>query len=185
MVAVLRRLLLWVTARMEDPRVIYDREGESPYLSRWYLLGHRPPTDAELHDQVVDDGYRGLNLYLHRFHRSDDDGALHSHPWTWGLSLVLVGGYSEERRVGDSVIRRTVQPWRLNFLRQDTYHRVDLQEEDAWTLFLVGPKCSTWYFWDRERRARLQWRTFIRFRRGLEDEAPWESDTRGLDQERG
>jgi hypothetical protein len=177
----MRRLLLWITARLPEPRVIYDREGQSPYLSRWYLLWQRSDQDPVLHDQHIERKAETpapvFNLFLHQFHRSDDDGALHSHPWSWAISLVLAGGYSEERRVGQStVLRQTVRPGRLNFLSHKTYHRVDLIEEDAWSLFLVGPKRGTWYFWDRERKARCQWRDFILARRGYEDTAPWEPD---------
>lgn len=175
----MRRFLLWLSARLPEPRLIYDREGRTPYLSRWYLLWHRSDQDPVLPDQHIerksDTPAPAFNLFLHRFHRSDDDGALHSHPWAWAISLVLAGGYSEERRVGfNNVIRRTMRPGMLNFLSHDSYHRVDLIEDDAWSLFLVGPQRGTWYFWDRDRNARCPWRDFILARRGYEDSAPWE-----------
>jgi hypothetical protein len=178
-----RSLLQWLVARIGTPRVIYDRDGGSPYLSRWYLIGIRRSDDDRLTGQLADtapDHWLArlpFNLFLHRFHRSDDDGALHSHPWSWAVSLVLVGGYREERRVGDSVISRVVKPWSINFLRGEDYHRVDLLEEDAWSLFLVGPKVSTWFFWQRETCMRAQWRRFINAKRYGTD-AGWESDTR-------
>jgi len=100
-------------------------------------------------------------LYLHCFHRSDDDGALHNHPWRWAVSLVLKGGYSEERRVGDMVVRRRVEPWTINFLTHDTFHRVDLVRGDAWTLFLVGPVVQSWGFWDRDTKKYTPWREFL------------------------
>jgi hypothetical protein len=101
-------------------------------------------------------------LYLHRFHRGDDESQLHNHPWRWAASLILAGGYREEVRGKDDVVRtRIVKPWRLNRIRSDTFHRVDLLEDDAWTLFLVGPKFSGWGFWDRDSREFWPWRTFI------------------------
>lgn len=167
---------------LSAPRVIYDREGGSRYLSRWYLIGAKPDEDAKLKGQVV---FREtwtsrlpFNLYLHRFHRSDDDGALHNHPWRWSLSFILAGGYSEERRVGDAVVRRLVKPLRFNFIGGDTFHRVDLIETDAWSLFFVGPKVGTWFFWDRERKQRAQWRDFVMAKRGMIERAEWVDDRR-------
>lgn len=188
-VEIARRLLTAIAARLPDPRVIYDREGGTPYLSRWYLIGKRYDPDPKLdgqardafHDQRASEGTRFINLpfnlFLHRFHRSDDDGALHNHPWAWSVALILAGGYSEERREADGVVRREFRPLAINFIRGSDYHRVDLFEQDAWSLFLVGPKVSSWYFWDRDRKARSNWRDFIAHKRGLADDARWESDT--------
>lgn len=169
----MRRLLLAWTRLLSAPRVFYGRDEQDKYLERFYLISDRPAES----DEEAAPRERYFNLFLHHFLRSDDDGALHSHPWSWAVSLVLVGGYREERRVGDSVVSRIVKPWSLNFLRGSDYHRVDLLEEDAWTLFLVGPKVSTWFFWDRCTRMRAQWRRFINAKRYGTD-AGWELDTR-------
>lgn len=164
-----RGVLSWLACRLPEPRVIRDRDGLSPYLSRWYLLGRRL-------------GERGgestvglpFNLFLHRFHRSDNAGELHSHPWAWSVSLILTGGYSEERRqADDSVTRRVVLPGSINVIRANDYHRVDLLQRDCWTVFLVGPKVDTWFFWDRKLRRRCNWRGFV----GLQP-LEWESDRR-------
>jgi len=166
---------------LPPPRVIYDREGGTPYLSRWYLIGKQRAEDPEIPGNLVDTTKSiwerlPVNLFLHRFHRSDDDGALHSHPWLWCVSFVLVAGYSEERRDVDKVKRHTIRPFTFNFLTNSTYHRVDLIDgKEAWSLFLVGPRVSTWYFWDRERLARCNWRDFI-FAKRAGIEAPWEAD---------
>lgn len=173
------------------PRVIWDRIGGSPYLSRWYPAGHRVEQDDEtlketprFEDQVAHDsvvkvfGARDWNVFLHRFHRSDDDGALHSHPWKWSFSFILVGGYMEERRVRHGlkwiVERRAVLPFTFNFLSGNDYHRVDLLQEDAWTIFVAGPKIETWYFWDRTTGLRSQWERFIAWRRGEATDPGWE-----------
>lgn len=163
--AILARLL-------PRPRVIMDREGSSPYLSRFYLLGNR--FDAS--GARVGRSRLPFSLYLHKFHRSDDDGALHSHPWRWSFALILRGGYSEERRVGDRVERRFLPPGAVNFIRGSDYHRIDLLERDAWTLFLAGPKVGTWYFWDRDTGRRAHWRAFCDARRGLIPDAGWTAD---------
>lgn len=100
-------------------------------------------------------------LFLHRFHSSDRGDQLHDHPWAWGLSLVLSGGYSEERRQPDGTVARTEKrPGSLNLIRGTDFHRVDLLDErrGAWTLFLVGPRTKDWGFWDRVTGRFTDWR---------------------------
>ena len=176
------RFLLWLS-RHTPPRVITGRPGpgepETPYLTQYFIFRHRGPTTEGMeHDGPAP----GWGLYLHRFHRSDNDGALHNHPWRWAVSLVLRGGYSEERRDDSddcevatrerfaldgcpshsTVIRREVRPWRLNFLTHRTFHRVDLPPgEDAWTLFLVGPVVQSWGFWDRVKCRFTPWKKYL------------------------
>ena len=163
----MRSLLHQFVWFLDTPRIIYDREGKEPYLSRWYLIRSKPEPDDTLVGQPSESNKpRLFDLYLHRFHRSDDDQALHNHPVSWALSFVLAGGYTEERRFGDHLVQvRTVRPFRFNFIRKEDYHRVDLLEEDAWSLFLVGPKIDTWYFWDRKTKVKTHWRRFIEEKR--------------------
>lgn len=52
---------------------------DDPYVHRWWILG-RDETKP--------------NLYLHKFFRSDDDRALHDHPWP-NASWLLDGSYDE------------------------------------------------------------------------------------------
>jgi hypothetical protein len=102
------------------------------------------------------------SIYLHRFHRGDIDRELHSHPWRWAVSLVLVGGYIEERRTADGRIEMKVcRPGSINRLKASDFHRVDLRDGEAWTLFLVGPKVAQWYFWDRTTDREIPWREFL------------------------
>jgi hypothetical protein len=165
-------LVEWFASKVDRPRVIYDRAGVSPYLSRYYLFG-RPtrksggqPFDEKgnpYEDTVWPHG--GWGLYLHKFHRGDDDKALHSHPWAWALSLILVGGYDEDRRNNESLLihRKWVSPGSLNLITQDDYHRVDLRGgRTCWSLFLAGPKVDSWNFWDPETGRTVHWRQFIK-----------------------
>ncbi len=115
--------------------MIMDREGGSVYLERYYLHGE-PTRDGQWSESPI-------GVYLHRFRRSDDDLELHNHPWESSVSFVLAGGYTEERRCDKpdgswEVVRRRIEPGEINVIMADTFHRVDLIEEDAWTLFLVG-----------------------------------------------
>lgn len=142
-------------AMLGKPTVVYDRKGDSPYLSRYYLTSRRDDEREEGSDRAV-------NVFLHRFHRGDDDVALHNHPWGWGFSLILSGGYREELRAGDEVVTREFRPGDVNFLTHETYHRVELLEDECWTLFVAGPKTTgSWGFWDRETKRRAHWRQFI------------------------
>ncbi len=114
---------------------------------------------------VVDRSTWGL--YMHQFHRSDDAGECHNHPFKFAISLILAGGYHEERRDRRGlVVTRTYRPGNLNFLWADSYHRVDLLEDDCWSLFLVGPKVQSWGFWNRHTRRETPWREFIAELRG-------------------
>lgn len=162
-----KSLVVWIASKIRDVRVIYDGEGRSPYLTRHYLIGApKMPDGSRPFDEFGDMRPSAIwsgrfGIYLHRFHRSDSDRELHNHPWRWSCSLVLAGGYVEERRSGDAVISRRVTPGRFNWIGHDDFHRVDLIEKDAWTLFVVGPKVSSWGFWSRISRAFVPWREFI------------------------
>ena len=169
--AVVRRIIKKIP--LPSPRVIYDREGRSPYLSRYYVTARPTMRDGSTPFDQNGNPKIGVTwpderwgLYVHKFHRSDEDGGLHNHPWAWSISFVLAGGYSEERRDGDRVRRRDVLPFSFNFIGHDDFHRVDLLEKDAWTLFLVGPKVSSWGFWDRETVEFTPWREYITRIRG-------------------
>jgi hypothetical protein len=165
----MRSFLKWLSTKLPSPQIIYDRNVFSPYLSRWYLLGApRMPDKSWVFDKngVPKEGAmwnkQSIGIYLHRFHRDDDELELHNHPWRWAVSIVLVGGYIEERRGKNDVVRvRIVRPWRINFIRAEDFHRVDLIEQDAWTLFFVGPKFTGWGFWNRDTKKFLPWRQFI------------------------
>ncbi len=126
-------------------RVIHG--GNGPYLTRY-----------KLHD--FEDG---RHVYLHFFHRSDEDRELHNHPWS-GKSLILTGGYLEERRLEDDRIGYfTYAPGSVSILAPQTFHRVDLiqPETGCWTLFLTGAKEQSWGFWNRDSGVYTPWREFL------------------------
>ncbi len=130
-------------------RTIHGEHG--PYLTRY----------------TVSDLPLGDHIYLHRFHRSDADRDLHSHPWG-GSSLILRGGYSEERRVdgGPEINRRSFRASDVNILTPDTFHRVDLLDGESWSLFTTTSRCADWSFWDRDTGIETPWREALA-RRGL------------------
>lgn len=97
------------------------------YLRRWWVI---PRNDQ-------------FNVYLHEILRSDDDRALHDHPWE-NASWVIDGSYIEhlpdgiaiERRAGDLVGRDA-----------EALHRLEIAEGGrALSLFITGPKVREWGF---------------------------------------
>lgn len=86
-------------------RLLYDRVamkrpadqyiGDGPYMLRWWLFG----TSKKLDDHGNPQPRRpfGRSFYFHCFLRSDDDRALHDHPWDF-TSIILFGSYREQRR---------------------------------------------------------------------------------------
>lgn len=129
------RFLGWLVRRLKVRRI--EAEDGLLYLERARLRGWMPDDRRDVR----------WSLYLHRFHRPDLDRALHNHPWKWAVSLVLAGGYTEEYLDSKGAQRvRRLRPWRLNILTQNSFHRITELHGEVWTLFLTGPKVSSWGF---------------------------------------
>ena len=136
------RLVAWLHGRLRfhvlrrEPDVVIGGAAD-PYLRRWWVIPRN----------------RWFNIYLHQFLRSDDDRALHDHPWI-NCSLLLEGSYAEHlidldvehdapvgglmvaiRRAGDVVMRRPTAA-----------HRIGLYCGPVWTLFVTGPRVREWGF---------------------------------------
>lgn len=115
----------WIKQPNHEPdRYIGGRD--DPYLLRWYLMPRN----------------RWLNVYYHVFKRSDDDRALHDHPWV-SLSLCLRGQAAEIDAHGARII--TAGQWR--FRRAKYAHRMVLNSGECHTLFITGPRVREWGFW--------------------------------------
>lgn len=131
-------------------RIIYTRAPsqiiggiEDPYLLRWYLIPKN----------------RLFNIYLHVFLRSDDDRALHDHPW-WNCSILLEGEYTEHTIQDGGIHRRTIRKagsWKLR--RGSAAHRIELHAGRCVSLFLTGPKIREWGFHCPE-KGWVHWRAF-------------------------
>lgn len=121
----------WLVTHVASRRVPDFVVGEpaNPYLRRWWLIPRN----------------RCFNVYLHEFLRSDDDRALHDHPWAW-LSVLLTGSYEEHTIAAGGVRhRRTYRCGSVRVHGARFAHRLDVQAR-CWTLFLTGPKVRTWGF---------------------------------------
>lgn len=129
------------------------------YLRRFYLCGKMPKVLVPLFNFGPKARQRlGFlpTIYLHCFYRPDHDRDLHNHPWA-GTSLILTGGYVEERYSGNPADPnsrkklKVVSSGDINKIHAHTYHRVDrLLEDEVWTLFVLGPKVQSWGFWSEE-----------------------------------
>jgi len=99
----------------------------SDYLVRRYLLPRN----------------KFLNIYLHRFLGSDDDRALHDHPW-YSFSCILKGRLIEHR---PNRLPREIRRGQLTLRSPKFQHRIELTErETATTLFITGPVVRIWGF---------------------------------------
>lgn len=135
--------------------------GGSRYMSRW----------------IVQTPWGGLRL--HRIHRADADDHPHDHPFDF-TSLILAGGYTEEREFrtpddaktalswGDSIRGRRI--WRA-FVRGDfisrkatDFHRLIYVAPSTWTLVWFGPKRQSWGFLTAD--GKIPWRRYL----GLESQ---------------
>lgn len=99
---------------------------DDPYLRRWWII----PRNAL------------LNVYLHNIRHSDDDRALHDHPYA-NVSIVLRGGYIEVTPKG-----RFLRSFgSIVFRRPSARHRLEVIEDfDTWTIFITGPRVREWGF---------------------------------------
>lgn len=115
--------LIGFYAGSEPDEIVHNKNGD--YLHRWFIQKDRE---------------RG-NVYLHRFLGDDDDRALHDHPWD-SVSYVLEGEYLEH--LPNEIIKRSAGD--VIFRDMTTPHRVELIGEEAWTLFITGPRKRDWGF---------------------------------------
>lgn len=126
-----RRLLPWAIRhrRENDPSVVIGGAID-PYLIRWYVIPRN----------------RWFNIYLHEFRRSDDDRALHDHPW-WSVSLSLNFAMEEiYRDWSGKESWRKVPVGSLVFRRASFAHRMIVPRRGALTIFITGPKIREWGF---------------------------------------
>lgn len=108
-----------------------------PYLRRWHVVPHNPV----------------CNVFLHQFLRSDDDRALHDHPWA-SMSILLDGCYIEHTiDAGGIHRRRLLRAGDVRVRLSGRFaHRVEMVPRDdgiqpyAWSLFITGPRYRQWGF---------------------------------------
>lgn len=121
---------------------VISTDNKNPYLMRIYLTPNREDLEALGVPKKLLDFFGvkdPLRVYLHFFFRGDSDRELHNHPKKWAMSLILTGGYEEERwdPVKGKTFFRTVRPLTFNTICKEDFHKVTLlkPEEGCWTLF--------------------------------------------------
>jgi hypothetical protein len=121
------RLIALAEKREAD---IYIGGKADTYLARWWLIPRN----------------KWFNIYLHHFQRSDDDRALHDHPW-WNLSVLLRGTYTEHTISAGGINVRTVRnAGQMKFRYAAEAHRIELHSGPCWTVFITGPRIREWGF---------------------------------------
>lgn len=140
----------------EPDRIIGPKD--DPYIWRWWVTPwsnyERDEAKRTLRDKLKSWLF---HVYLHRVWRSDDDRALHDHPW-FNISIVLRGGYYEHMPLYpvpylQGYDRRERRVWRgpgsIVFRRASALHRLEIQKgapHATWTLFVTGPRVREWGF---------------------------------------
>ncbi len=120
-----QRILEWArgyAAGREPDFVIGERQ-----LERWWVIPRN----------------KLFNIYLHRFNGSDEDRALHDHPWV-SLGWILgPGGYNDQGITRIHWKHAGSLTWRW----PTTAHRVVLSgDRPVYTLFFTGPVVREWGF---------------------------------------
>jgi hypothetical protein len=130
-----RLLARWVRRVTDgrEPDFVIRGSGNTAYLRRWWVL----PRNSV------------FNIYAHEILRSDDDRALHDHPWL-NVSIVLEGYYVEV--IGDDRGRPLEHRWReagdIVARLPTASHRLELiNDRPCRTLFITGPRVRVWGFW--------------------------------------
>jgi hypothetical protein len=123
-----------------------------PYMLRWWKIKRNA----------------FFNCYYHIVRRSDEDRALHDHPW-WNFSIVLAGSYYEHLIANGGVNTKTKYgPGAVRFRPSGTFaHRLELEtrrehgglftgprsvanfrdvELPVHTIFITGPVLRRWGF---------------------------------------
>ncbi len=116
------------------------------YLLRWHLIPRN----------------RWFNIYLHNIRHSDDDRALHDHPW-WNMSIILKGSYHEVRPSTGIFKEKAAYYTRgsVIFRKATQAHRLIINPiaGSAWTLFITGPKVREWGF--HCPKGWVHWKKFV------------------------
>lgn len=154
----------------------------NPYLLRIYVSPRDPQfkwlwTAVRLYADIGEydpQVFQGVpHLYLHYFFRGDADFEVHNHPWRFSMSMILTGGYIEERwdPLRKALDTKHFDPGDINVIRSTDYHRVTLKapERGCWTLFLSSDRLDAkngydWGFLDPKTEKYTPWGEFLQAR---------------------
>ena len=118
---------------------IVENFKKEPYLERYIL-------------------WFGGTVRLHKFWRSDDDRALHDHPW-WFITFPLATYHEwREDKNGNSEYVE-VKRFRFHF-RSATYKHQVVISKPAWTFIISGGHIREWGFWPNG--FFIHWKEFLK-----------------------
>lgn len=150
------RFLNWLDKHGRK-RVVMDRQGDEPYLERYYLF-------------IKDRENFPFNIFLHKFLKSDPDD-LHDHPWGYA-TLILKGGYYEwvplfvENTIGGTKTKTMIgekRIWRgpghFRTCKANSFHRIEIDPnvKECWTLFIPFSKKRDWGFLTHNNWKDFKW----------------------------
>lgn len=91
--------------------------------------------------------HKGIVAYLHRYTGNDSERHVHNHPWRWGFSFILRGGYTEQRFIDvcpeadeSGCLTKKVKVKWFNWIGGNTFHRIIEAKPGTWTLVIHGGK---------------------------------------------
>jgi hypothetical protein len=142
-----------------------NRSGNRPYLER---VGREQTPEQAWRDRL-----RGTwRVRLHLF-KGPDDAGHHNHPFAWAFSInlsALWGAYYVEEVLSQRTIAEGKPGFRrfacrlFNWIPLSKYHRIvelhpGLFGLGVVTLFVTGPRVSSWGFWESG-RGHIPWRQY-------------------------
>lgn len=108
--------------------------GDEDYMRRWFVIPRNP----------------WFNIYYHHILKSDEDRALHDHPWLFNISVLLCGSYIEVTQSADEQsghLARRHSEGTVLFRVGGAAHRLVLPlGVTCRTLFITGPRVREWGF---------------------------------------
>ncbi len=100
---------------------------------------------------------RWISVYLHHLIGSDEDRALHDHPWSF-VTFLLTGGYWEITPAG-----RFWRHWLSVLYRPAEWsHRLELTRP-VWTLVFRWSRRREWGFWETMRVCGKDWKRWVQW----------------------
>lgn len=155
-------------SRTSELTRLITRENNLPYLWRYYFNKRKKKAPNSQLSRPLGKDIEGGNfgVFVHRFVASDTPAEVHNHPWLWCVSLILAGAYREIKytwkpklMVASTETHRQIEaveltnrrealftPFDINTIDYHDAHRVELIGKECWTLFVHGPRKSTWGF---------------------------------------
>lgn len=119
-----------------SPRTIKPREHWRPFL-QWGKWQGRP--ECPYFKRWLLD-LRLFSIRLHHWVGSDDQRALHDHPWSF-VTIILKGSYIDRTEDGDE----HMTPGKIRF--RPALHSHTVIATDCWSIIFTGPKTRKHGFW--------------------------------------